>query len=1020
MPIYSRYSPVGGGGTSYTFVGTAPITVTEVLGTVTTSMTQADTTTDGWLSSADWNTFNSKQSSLTFGNLTELTSSVLTITGGTGCVIGSGTTIQVTQAGTATNGYLSSADWNTFNNKADYPTFSDDRVLYSTTTGVEWRTVGTGSTTAAYPSGTVILGRSKPPSIAVGATNNIIVGSASGNALTTGNNNTLIGPNAASVLSTGNQNVVIGASATLTANNITQATVIGGAATAADSSVAIGQSVNAAAGTNHANSVIIGRFANANGGNTPDAVLIGHFANSYTTRGSQAVGIGRLIQSGDNTVVIGYSAKNGTGTGNIYIGHSIGKSDNSASGNDNVIIGRAAATSITTASNNCIIGTLSSVALTTSSGNVFIGKDSAKAILTGGGTGGNANVAIGLNSLSVNTSALGVTVIGNDAGTGSTADYSTVIGSIAGNAGAVGTLSVLVGHRAAGTGANIVSIGANATCGSGANSVAIGQGSISVANSVAMGSGATATGSNQFVCGSNGTSIQTVAFGKGLSNVSAPNTALTITNSRTGAGFTNADGSAGHLILTPSNSTGDKSGGDLIIQTAPAGLAGTTLNAYVERMRVTAAGNVGVGTNSPGYLLDVNGTARTKTSLITDDNSSTSVTASSPFVEITNSNLGTDTNAFISFRGSVGGVNQVRGRIGSIFPTSLTGALSFQTLDAGSVVEKVRISSTGNVGIGTSTPAQKLDVNGVTQLQGNLLFSADATHNIGALNATRPNNAFLANKLQIGGALDAIPSNPGSMAFVSSDAANNNTFRGVYYANVTDSCTMDLRKSRGTESVPVVVASGDRLGRISFRGNESTAAGGVFNNSSYLQVVAEETFSATARGSRFEFYTTTSGTTTIAERLRLQTGSLVINEPGNDYDTRIEGDTDTNLVFVDASTDRVGIGTNAPAQKLDVGTGNLQVSNGNLILNTAGNGLSIKEGTNAKMGTATLTAGTVTVATTAVTTNSRIFLSIQSLGTVATPQAIGVTARTNNTDFTITSADNTDTSVIAWMIVEPA
>jgi hypothetical protein len=51
------------------------------------------------------------------GNLTESTSSVLTITGGTGAVVGSGTSIQVSQATTSTSGYLSSTDWNTFNSK---------------------------------------------------------------------------------------------------------------------------------------------------------------------------------------------------------------------------------------------------------------------------------------------------------------------------------------------------------------------------------------------------------------------------------------------------------------------------------------------------------------------------------------------------------------------------------------------------------------------------------------------------------------------------------------------------------------------------------------------------------------------------------------------------------------------------------------------------------------------------------------------------------------------------------------
>lgn len=84
-----------------------------------------------------------------------------------------------------------------------------------------------------------------------------------------------------------------------------------------------------------------------------------------------------------------------------------------------------------------------------------------------------------------------------------------------------------------------------------------------------------------------------------------------------------------------------------------------------------------------------------------------------------------------------------------------------------------------------------------------------------------------------------------------------------------------------------------------------------------------------------------------------------------------------------------------------------------------GNGVQVTEGTNAKQGTATLVAGTKVVANTAVTANSRIFLTVQSLGTVTSPHALAVTARTAGTSFTITSADNTDTSTVAYEIFEP-
>jgi hypothetical protein len=87
---------------------------------------------------------------------------------------------------------------------------------------------------------------------------------------------------------------------------------------------------------------------------------------------------------------------------------------------------------------------------------------------------------------------------------------------------------------------------------------------------------------------------------------------------------------------------------------------------------------------------------------------------------------------------------------------------------------------------------------------------------------------------------------------------------------------------------------------------------------------------------------------------------------------------------------------------------------------TAGTGLKVAEGSNAKMGTATLAAGTVTVNTTAVTANSRIFLTAQTSGVSGTPGALRISARTAGTSFTILSSSGTDTSVAAWHIVEPA
>lgn len=101
-----------------------------------------------------------------------------------------------------------------------------------------------------------------------------------------------------------------------------------------------------------------------------------------------------------------------------------------------------------------------------------------------------------------------------------------------------------------------------------------------------------------------------------------------------------------------------------------------------------------------------------------------------------------------------------------------------------------------------------------------------------------------------------------------------------------------------------------------------------------------------------------------------------------------------------------------------VGTGRgAQLLGSDLEVGTAGKGLRVKEGSNARMGQSTLVGGTVTVSNTSVTANTRIFVSRYSsggtLGDLSTSIVVG-------TSFTIQSSSGTDTSVINWMLVEPA
>lgn len=103
MSLYAKYVPAqlgggGGGGIKgdLTESGSANLTVTGGTGAVNGTGTVL---------------------TLTGSTMLETVSSVLTITGGTNAVLGTGVTIQVKQATTSQAGYLSSADWNTFNGK---------------------------------------------------------------------------------------------------------------------------------------------------------------------------------------------------------------------------------------------------------------------------------------------------------------------------------------------------------------------------------------------------------------------------------------------------------------------------------------------------------------------------------------------------------------------------------------------------------------------------------------------------------------------------------------------------------------------------------------------------------------------------------------------------------------------------------------------------------------------------------------------------------------------------------------
>lgn len=115
--------------------------------------------------------------------------------------------------------------------------------------------------------------------------------------------------------------------------------------------------------------------------------------------------------------------------------------------------------------------------------------------------------------------------------------------------------------------------------------------------------------------------------------------------------------------------------------------------------------------------------------------------------------------------------------------------------------------------------------------------------------------------------------------------------------------------------------------------------------------------------------------------------------------------------------------------ELSAGTGHVLTLENNAVvigridadgftLAKVGAGFSVKEGTNASMGKATLVGGTKVVSTTKVTASTRIFLS--AVNGSANAGFLDTATRTPGTSFTITSSNALDDRDVAYLLVEPA
>ncbi|MCR4279339.1 MAG: tail fiber domain-containing protein [Candidatus Zambryskibacteria bacterium] len=122
-------------------------------------------------------------------------------------------------------------------------------------------------------------------------------------------------------------------------------------------------------------------------------------------------------------------------------------------------------------------------------------------------------------------------------------------------------------------------------------------------------------------------------------------------------------------------------------------------------MYISSTGNVGIGTTGPGYLLHVVGSSATALAAAAIQNSSAAAAAT---VQL-NGDLGITGSAVTNVAGSV-----LFGKELEWTTTDATrdGYLAFSTLLNSASGERMRITSAGNVGIGTTNPIARLDLGG--------------------------------------------------------------------------------------------------------------------------------------------------------------------------------------------------------------------------------------------------------------------------------------------------------------------